>query len=316
MARIVVATGYGGPEVLQLVDEPTPEPGPGQVVVDVRAAGTNPADAKAYSGVWGTDPDALPLRLGAEASGVISAVGSEAVGAAGGALAVGQEVVVYRASGAYAEQVVVPGSAVLPKPPSLGWSEAAGLLLTGATATHTLVATGVRSGETVLVHGATGGVGLMAVQLAVAQGATVIGTASPAGHDLLRELGVVPVAYGEGLADRVRDLAPSGVDAAVDTVGTDEALDVSLALVADRQRVATIANFARGPREGVKLLGNGPGADPGDDVRMGARPGLVADAGEGRLRVVVAAELPLDEVAAAHELLMGHHAPGKVVLVV
>ncbi len=315
MARIVVATAYGGPEVLQVVDMKTPEPGPGQVVVDVRAAGTNPADAKLYSGAWGTDPSALPLRLGYEAAGVVSAVGPEAVGLAG-QVGVGDEVVVFRTSGAYAEQLVVPASSVLPKPPSLDWSQAAGLLLAGTTATHTLVATGVRAGDTLLVHGATGGVGLMVVQLALAQGATVIGTAIERGHDVLRELGVVPVSYGEGLADRVGRLAPSGVDAAVDTVGTDEALDVSLELVADRRRIATIANFGRGSREGVRLLGGGPGADAGDDVRMAAREGLLLDAGEGRLRVLVAAELPLDQVAEAHRVLMGHHAPGKVVLVV
>ncbi|GAB3597572.1 NADP-dependent oxidoreductase [Angustibacter peucedani] len=311
MARTVVATGYGGPEVLQVVEAETPEPRPGQVVVDVRAVGTNPADAKSYSGVWGTDPSNLPIRLGFEAAGVVSAVGPEVEGVAG-PVAVGDEVVVFRTTGAYADQVVVPGAAVLPKPPSLPWSQAAGLLLAGCTAVHTLVATGVREGDTVLVHGATGGVGLMAVQLAVAQGATVVGTASEAGHDLLRELGVVPVAHGEGLADRVRALAPSGVDAAVDTVGTDEALEVSLALVADRQRIATIANFTRGPQEGIKLLG--AGGDPGDDLRMAARAGLLADAGEGRVRVVVAAELPLEEAAEAHRLLLGRHAPGKVVL--
>lgn len=315
MTRVVVATAYGGPEVLRVDDVETPEPGPGQVVVDVRAAGTNPADAKSYSGAWGTDPTALPMRLGYEAAGVVSAVGPEAVGVAG-QVGVGDEVVVFRTSGAYAEQVVAPASSVLPKPPSLGWSEAAGLLLTGTTATHTLVATQVREGDTVLVHGATGGVGLMVVQLALAQGASVIGTASEGGHGVLRELGVVPVTYGDGLAERVRALAPSGVDAAVDTVGTDEALDVSLGLVADRQRIATIASFDRGPREGVRVLGSGPGADPGDDVRMAAREGLLADAGEGRLRVLVAAELPLEQAAAAHELLMGRHAPGKVVLVV
>lgn len=313
MARIVVATAYGGPEVLQVVDATTPEPGPGQVVVDVRAAGTNPADAKSYSGAWGADPSALPLRLGYEAAGVVSAAGAEAVGLAG-PVGVGDEVVVFRATGAYAEQLVVPASSVLPKPPTLEWSPAAGLLLAGTTAVHCLVATGVRAGDTVLVHGATGGVGLLAVQLAVAQGATVIGTAREPGHDLLRELGVVPVTYGEGLADRVRRLAPSGVDVAVDTVGTDEALDVSLELVADRRRIATIANFARGPAEGVRVLGNGPGAEAGDDVRMAAREGLLLDAAEGRLRVPVAAELPLEQAAEAHRLLMGQHAPGKIVL--
>jgi NADPH:quinone reductase-like Zn-dependent oxidoreductase len=312
MTRIVVATAYGGPEVLSVVDEQVPEPGPGEVVVDVRAAGTNPADAKSYSGAWGTDPEALPLRLGYEVAGVVSAVGPDAVGPQG-EIGVGDEVVAFRIAGGYAERVVVPASAVLPKPASLPWPQAAGLLLAGATAVHTLVAADVQDGETVLVHGGTGGVGLMAVQLAAARGARVIATASPRGHDLLRELGAEPVAYGEGLADRVRALAPSGVQAAIDTVGTDEAVDVSLELVGDPARVASIAAFHR-VGSGIRLLGGGPGADAGEDVRMGARADLLARAGDGRLRVLVADVLPLDQAGEAHRRLLGHHAPGKVVL--
>ncbi len=129
----------------------------------------------------------------------------------------------------------------------------------GATAVHVLEAIGLRGNDTVLLHGAAGGVGLMAVQLAVEQGATVLGTASPAKHDVLRDLGAVPIAYGPGLADRVRAAAPEGVHAAADLVGTDEAVDVSLELVADRKRIATIAAFERGAGAGIKLLGSGPG---------------------------------------------------------
>ena len=121
----------------------------------------------------------------------------------------------------------------------------------------------------------------MAVQLARLRGARVVATAGERNHDLLRELGAEPVAYGDGLADRVRALAPDGVDVALDLVGTDEAMDVSLALVADHDRIATIANFARGPREGVKLLGGGPGADPGNDIRDAARAELARLAGDG-----------------------------------
>jgi NADPH:quinone reductase-like Zn-dependent oxidoreductase len=313
-SRAVVANAYGGPEVLELVEVQVPDPGHGQVVVDVRAAGTNPADVKSYSGVWGADPAALPVRLGYEVSGVVSAVGPSADGPLG-PVSVGDEVAVFRISGGYAERVLVPASAVLPKPASLSWSQAAGLLLTGSTATHTVVATGVRAGETLLVHGGTGGVGLMAVQLALDEGARVIATAGVGGHDVLRELGATPVEYGAGLADRVRALAPDGVDAAIDTVGTDEAVDVSLELVADRQRIATIAAFGRAPAAGIKLLGGGPGADPGEDVRMPARASLLAAAGQGRLRVLVAAEFALADAAAAHRTLIGRHAPGKIVLV-
>ena len=150
-----------------------------------------------------------------------------------------------------------------------------------------------------LVHGASGGVGLYAVQLARLRGARVIATAGERNHDLLRELGAEPVAYGDGLLDRVRALAPDGVDAALDLIGNDEAMDVSLALV-DRDRIATIANFARGPQEGVKLLGGGPGADAGDELRAAARPELARLAGSGELRVLVAATYPLDDAADAH----------------
>src|SRR5215469_7218513 len=140
-------------------------------------------------------------------------------------------------------------------------------MLAGATAWHALAATSVASGDTVLVHGASGGVGLMAVQLALSQGATVIGTASPARHKVLRDFGVIPVAYGAGLADRVRAAAPGTLDVALDLVGSDEAIDVSIELVADRKRIATIAAARRGLALGIKVLGGGPGADPGTELR-------------------------------------------------
>jgi NADPH2:quinone reductase len=306
-SRRVVAAGYGGPENLAVQDIAPAEPGHGQARVSVRAAGVNPADLKRYRTPG--DPARLPLELGYEAAGVVSAVGP------GTSVEVGDEVIVYRVSGAYATDLVVDEHALTPKPASLDWPEAGGLLLTGATATHTLVATGVARGETVLVHGATGGVGLPAVQLARLRGARVIATASERNHDLLRELGAEPVSYGEGLADRIRGLAPEGVDVAVDLVGNDEAMDVSLELVADRSRIATIANFARAPREGVRLLGGGPGGDPGNDVRDAARAELARLAGSGDLRVFVAATYPLDDAAQAHRAIATGHTTGKLVLI-
>lgn len=313
MTRAVVATAFGGPEVLSVVDVEVPAPGPGQVVVDVRAAALNPADWKAMAGAFGADESRLPLRVGMEGAGVVVAVGPDADGPAG-PVAVGDEVVVHPASGTFAERVVVPASSVLPKPPGVAWEPAAGALLVGVTAVHTLEATGVGPGETVLVHGAAGGVGRLVVQLAVARGARVVATASPARHDDLRSLGAVPVAYGEGLLDRVREAAPDGVDAAVDTAGTDEALDVSLALVSDRRRVATIANFGRAPGEGVQVLGNGPGADPGTQVRAAARLTVLAELAAGRVGVPVAATYPLEDVRSAVEHSLGGHAAGKIVL--
>jgi NADPH:quinone reductase-like Zn-dependent oxidoreductase len=304
--RRVVAVGYGGPENLAVEEVSLPDPGPSEARVSVRAAGVNPADAKKYRGPG--DPALLPLPLGFEAAGVVTAVGP------GVAQAFGDEVIVFRTQGAYASDLVVDTATLTPKPASLGWPEAGGLMLTGATAWHTLVATEVAADDTVLVHGAAGGVGLPAVQLARLRGARVIGTASERNHDLLRELGAEPVTYGEGLADRVRALAPDGVDVAIDLVGTDEAMDVSLELVADRSRIATIANFARGPQEGVKLLGGGPGADPGTEIRDSARAELARLAGEGTLRVLVASTYPLDLAADAHRQILTSHTTGKLVL--
>jgi NADPH2:quinone reductase len=308
VTRVVLATGYGGPEVLTVADRPVGDPGPGQARIAVRAAGVNPADWKSYTGAFGTDPAALPRRLGFEVSGVVTAVGPDVP------LAVGQEVIGFRVSGGYAAELVVPVAALVPKPAALGWEQAAGLMLTGATAVHALTAAGVGEGDTVLVHGAAGGVGLMAMQLAALRGARVIATVGGDGGDLVRRFGADPVRYGEGLADRVRALAPAGVDAAVDVVGTDEAVDVSLELVADRQRIATIAAFGRAAADGIRALGGGPGADPGTELRDAARFELAGLAGAGRLEVVVAATFPLEDVAAAHRQGMAGHTHGKLVL--
>jgi NADPH:quinone reductase len=314
MSLVAIATAYGGPEVLSVVDEPVPDPGPGEARIQVRASAVNPADYKSYGGAFGTDPAKLPIRLGFEAAGVVTAVGAGAAGPAG-PVAVGDEVIAYRVTGGYAAELTVPGRVLVPRPPQLDWPQAAGLLLAGVTAWHTLEATGVGAGDTVLVHGATGGVGLMAVQLAAPRGATVIGTASPARHQVLRDLGAVPVAYGDGLADRVRAAAPGGVDAALDLVGTDEAVDVSLELVADRARIATIASFGRGPKLGIKVLGGGPGADPGTAIRDAARLKLVELVEAGQLRVLVSRTFPLTDVAEAHREIMTGHATGKIALI-
>ncbi len=313
MAMAVVAAAFGGPDVLSLVEVAVGLPRPGQVLIEVRAAGVNPADYKMYSGVYGTDPSSLPIRLGYEASGVVRAVGDGAEGP-GGPLHVGDEVIAYPVRGAYATELVAPASSVLAKPAGLSFDRASGLMLAGVTAAHALHATDVGVGDTVVVHGAAGGVGLMAAQLAVNARARVIGTASEKNHDLLRQLGAEPVGYGDGLLERIRALAPDGVDAAIDCVGTDEAIDTSLALVADRGRVATIAAFGRGSAEGIKVLGTGPGGDPGTEVRAAARAGLVRLAEKGMLKVIMAGTYPLAEAAAAHRALAAGHTRGKIAL--
>jgi NADPH:quinone reductase-like Zn-dependent oxidoreductase len=314
MPPVVIAAAYGGPEVLELSDQPTADPGPGEARIEVRAAGVNPVDYKAYSGAFGTDPSRLPIRLGSEAAGVVTAAGPDAIGPAG-PISAGDEVIAFRASGAYAAELTVPAQSLVPKPAELDWAQASGLMVTGATAWHLIVATDVHDGDTVLIHGGSGGVGVMAIQLAALRGASVIATASPAHHDLLREFGATPVAYGPGLADRVRAAAPGGVDAALDLVGTDEAMDISLELVADRARIATIAGFARGQKEGIKVLGGGPGADPGTEIRDAARLELARLAGEKKLRVIVSRTFPLAGVADAHRFLMSGHPAGKIALI-
>jgi len=306
---MVVATAYGGPDVLAVRDVELPALQPGQVLIDVRAAGTNPFDYKRYSGAFGDDPDDLPLPLGFEVSGVVAAADQRAQGF-NGPLAVGDAVLAGDVRGGYADQVIVDAGNVGHKPATLSFEQAAGLLLAGGTAWHLLEATRVGRGDTVLVHGAGGGVGLLVVQLAAARGARVIGTGAARRHDQLRSHGVEPVEYGPGLADRVRELGR--VDAALDLVGTDEALDTSVELVADRSRIASIAGWARGPELGIALLSE---ADGGAELRAAARPELVELAAAGQLTVFVDRIFPLEGAADAHRYLQEGHARGKVVLV-
>jgi NADPH:quinone reductase len=308
--RAVVATAYGGPEVLSVAEIDAVAPGPGEVAVEVRAAGVNPADWKRYSLASGGDPAALPLRIGFEVAGKVVETGAGVDDLDPDAAVIG-----YRVDGGYAERLVVPRTALVRKPESLSWEQAAGLLLAGATAIHALAATGVRDGEIVLVHAAAGGVGSMAVQLARERGARVLGTAGPASHDYVAALGAHPVAYGDGLADRLRALAPEGIDAAIDAVGTDEAVDVSLELVRDARRVATLAAFERARETGIKALGGGPGADPGAEIRAAARHELVELAGAGKVSVHVSRTFPLSEAAEAHREIQRGHVHGKLVLV-
>ncbi|HEX4539126.1 MAG TPA: NADP-dependent oxidoreductase [Acidimicrobiales bacterium] len=314
VAATVIATAFGGPEVLAVVDTPVRDPGPGEVLLQVRAAGTNPVDYKMYSGAFGGDPAQLPIRLGLEAAGVITAVGDGAAGAEG-PVHPGDEVIAFRITGGYASEVVVPGSAVVRKPSTFSFEQAGGLLLVGATAVHALQVTGVAAGDTVLIHGASGGVGLMTVQLAINLGAQVIATASDGHHAYLRQLGAEPVTYGDGLVERIRDLAPDGVQAAIDAVGTTEAIDVSTALVPARDRIATLVAVQRGFELGLRVLGGAPGADPGTEIRAAARAKLVEQAEGGQLEVLVSAAYPLSDVAAAHRSLAAGHTQGKIVLV-
>jgi NADPH2:quinone reductase len=310
----IVAAAYGGPEVLEQQAFDAPALQPHEVRVKVKASGVNPYDAKSYSGTYDADPTKLPILLGLEASGVVTEVSSSDIHGPCGPINVDDEVIVHRISGAYADEIVAKSASILPKPASITWEEAGSMMAAGTTAAHCITATDVRDGDTVVIHGAAGGVGLFAVQLAIAAGANVIATESSARHDLLRELGATPVVYGDGLAQRVQDAAgASGVDAALDLVGTDEALDVSLQLVEDRARIASIANFARAPKEGVQVLGLGSPHDIA--IRDTARLQLLELVNTGKLRLFVDRTFPLTEATEAHKVVLTGHTSGKIVLI-
>ncbi|GAB4082181.1 NADP-dependent oxidoreductase [Modestobacter muralis] len=309
MAQHWVATDFGGLDVLRLVDVDVPAPGPGEVTIAVTAAGVNPADAKHVARPG--DRDQLPVPIGYEVAGRITAVGPDTDIASGGG-EVGDEVLAFRVRGGYATELTVPASAVFARPPALAPEEAANLLLAGTTAAEMLHVTGVRAGDTVLLHGASGAVGVSLLQQAALIDVRVVGTAGEAGADVVRRFGGEPVRYGDGLADRVRALAPGGVVAALDAVGTDEAVDVSLELVADRQRIVTIAAQSRAGRDGIRAIG---GAMPASKAfRDAARARLVELAADGRLVVPMARTFPLTEARVALELLAGGHPGGKLAL--
>lgn len=310
MTRQVVARAFGGPEELEVIEVPTPAPGRGQVRISVRAVGVNPYDWKQYSGTTGLDPANL-TSFGSELSGVVEAVGDQVEG-----WAVGDEVIATGfGAGSYADAVVVPQGALYPIPSGMPFPQAAVVSVVGGAAWHTIEATGVREGDTVLVHNGAGGVGGVVVQLALLRGATVVATGGPANQEHLRRLGAVPVVYGPGLLHRVRDAAPGGVDVAIDCIGTDEAVDTSVALVVDRARIATIAAFGRAAGLGIKLLGNGPGADPGSEIRRAGRPEVARLVAEGRLELPIAGTYPLEQTAAAHRESRSGHVAGKLVVI-
>ena len=315
----IMATGFGSPDVLKAVPSEVRPPGKGEVTIAVRAAAVNHRDVKTYASpdytkYTGQDEPKFPLRLGAEAAGIVTKAGLEAIGTAGPIVA-GDEVIAFRVDGAYSDVITVSATQVVPKPRQLNWEQAASIMLTGTTAVHALASVRARSGQTILVHAAAGAVGLSAVQLAALDGINVVGTASEKDFDLLRRYGVTPVSYGEGLLDRVRGAAPRGIDAALDFVGTDEAVDVSLQLVHDRTRIVTIVAFGRAKRDRFLLIGGPAGHDPaGVAIRNAARLRLTALAQASVFDVRVARTFPLAEAADAHRLLAKGGVGGRLVL--
>jgi NADPH:quinone reductase-like Zn-dependent oxidoreductase len=291
---------FGGPEVLEIVDLPDPHPGPGQVRIAVRAAGVNPSDWKKRQGLMDTG---LPQTLGYEAAGVVDELGEGVTDAA-----VGDRIFGFSVGGAAQAELAVL-SCYAPIPPSLDFAGAAALPAAIETAARALDQLGAGSGSTLLINGASGSVGSAAVQLAVVRGARVIGTASPANHSYLRSLGALPVAYGDGLAGRIRALSPDGVDAALDVAGSG-VLPKLIELTGGPERVVTIADF-RGAREHGVRFSSG---DTGRALHALAEIGELIEA--GRFSLPVARTFSLAEVAEAHRVSEGGRARGKLVLVV
>ncbi|MBB6675122.1 NADP-dependent oxidoreductase [Cohnella nanjingensis] len=292
---------YGPPDVLELMEVKTPQAGAGEVRVRVKTAGVQPADCSVRKG-W-MPPGAtvtLPHVPGNEFAGVIDQVGPDVA-----AWKVGAEVLGYRMQYAYAEYVVAPADQIVAKPPGMPWEVAGSLSASGQTAHTAMDELRIGPGDTVLINGAAGGVGTVAVQLAKRLGATVIGTASAANQDYLRSLGAIPVVYGDGLEARVRALAPNGIDSAFDTAG-GEGLRAAAAMVRDPNRVGTIAGFDLTEELGIRAIRS---------QRSGKRLAALADLYErGALRIHVRSIYPLDRAAEAHREVEVGHGQGKVVL--
>ena len=310
MAWRWVAASWGPPEQWEFVEFDVPAPRQGEVTIRVHAAGVNPADAKH---VAVPRPGAeLPVPIGYEVSGVIAAVGQEtAIGS--GPVQVGDEVIAFRVRGGYATALTVPAEKVFAKPATMTHPEAANLLLAGTTAAEMLAVARVVEGETILLHGASGAVGVSVLQQAALRGIRVIGTASEARADEVRRFGGVPMRYGRGLAERVREIATAPISAALDAVGTDEAVNVSLELVTDRSRIVTVAAPGRAASDGfLAIAGSMPESAR---FRDRARSELIALAENGDLVVPMARTFPLDQAPLALQVLADGHPGGKIALV-
>ncbi len=294
---------YGGIDVLKVVDVPRPRPEAGQVLVQVKAAGINPGEAKIRQGLlharW---PATFPSGQGSDLAGMVAETGPGVT-----SFSAGDEVIGWtdnRAS--QAEYVVVEEQHLIAKPADVPWEVAGALFVAGATAYAAVRAVSLTEGDTVVVSGAAGGVGSIAVQLARRTGATVIGLASEPHHPWLAGHGVIPVTYGDGMAGRIRHAA-SKVGAFIDTFGA-EYVELALGLGIEPSRIDTIANFEAVARYGVKAEGSAAGASASVLAELA---GLIAD---GQLEVPIAATFPLDQVQDAYRRLAEGHILGKIVL--
>jgi NADPH:quinone reductase-like Zn-dependent oxidoreductase len=304
MSRAVQFGKYGGAQVLEIAEVNDVSPAAGEVRVRVVTAGINPGEIGIREGAmhdrW---PATFPSGQGSDFAGVIAEVGERVDG-----LAVGDEVIGFSDSrNAQAESVTLSADHVIPKPHGVSWDAAGALFVAGATARACVDAVRIRRGDTVVVAGAAGGVGILATQLALIGGAAVVATASKENHAYLESLGAYPVEYGKGLVDRIRKIVPDGVDAFIDTHGGDN-VELAVKLGVDRDRINTIIDFAGKKKYGVKADGMATVA-PRETLVELAR--LIA---AEELVVPIAATYPLDQVRAAYERLAKGHGLGKIVL--
>lgn len=299
--RAVQIDRFGGPEELHLREVEPPQPRPNEVVVTVRAAGVNPFDLKVRRGdMQAAVATHFPAVLGIEAAGVIASVGSDVDG-----LSVGDAVCGNTKGGAYAEQTLIPRPVRIPG--SVSMEQAATVPVVGEAAFRVIEQLDVTAGEAVLIHGAAGSVGRIAVQLAVARGAAVIGTCAAADEADVVRLGATPVEYGDGWAQRVREVAPSGVDAVLDAAGAG-VLGESVELAGGPARVITIADSA------AQSFGVRFSSGSSKDRAPQALPALLGLLAADQLEVVVGRTYPLARAADAHRDVEEHRARGKVVL--
>ncbi|UPL12700.1 quinone oxidoreductase family protein [Microbacterium sufflavum] len=313
MASAIVYTEFGSPDVLHLMEVPDPVAVRGEAVVRIEAAGANPIDAKLRSGKRPSPPITEPRGVGFDGAGVVEVLGEGVDG-----LEVGDRVAIRDTVGTYASALAVEADKLVKLPDAVTAAEGAAIGIPAGTAYQALRSLGVTAGDVLLVHGGSGSVGQAAVQFAVAGGATVIATASPARHEQLRELGAIPVAYGDGLLDRVRAAAPSPVTVALDCAGTDEAIETSLALVPDRDRIATIVRGPDAADFGIRAFSGGspvPLTEQELAWRAEALEKTVELLAAGDFTIELGPELPLAEAARAHELMESGAASGKIILV-
>lgn len=304
-ARAVRFDRYGGRDVLYVADIAMPAPSAGEVLVEVRAAGINPGEASIRSGYlhsrW---PATFPSGQGSDLAGVVSALG-EGVSE----FSVGDEVLGFSwTRSSHATHTTVPTTQLIRKPAALSWEVAGSLAVAGTTAYAAVRAVEPQPGETVAVSAAAGGVGSVAVQLLTVRGAQVLGIASPANHEWLSAHGVTPIAYGDGLAERLRAAAPTGIDAFIDLFGPDY-VQLAADLGIPPERIETIIAYQKAQELGARTQGS---ADAATREVLADLATLVAD---GRIEIPIAATYPLDRVADAFEALEQRHTRGKIVLI-